>query len=136
MENNDTSFLGRGWSFPPEFTASGEDVMMVAGPEDVKQSLEILLGTRLEERILREEYGSNLHEFVFAEINTGLINRLRNMIEEAILYGEPRIRLNEVELDTDEQREGLLLIKVDYTIPNSNSRFNMVYPFYIQEGNF
>jgi phage baseplate assembly protein W len=133
MTDQNPSFLGTGWSFPPEFTNGGRNVATVSGAEDVRQSLEILLGTRLEERILQEEYGSNLRDFVFGELNAGVVNSLRNMIAEAVLYNEPRVELNSVDLETDEEREGLVLIKLDYTIPASNTRFNMVYPFYLQE---
>lgn len=129
----DTSFLGTGWSFPPEFTEGGQEVFLVSGAEDVRQSLEILLGTRLNERILAEDYGSSLRDLVFEEANAALVNQLRNIITEAILYNEPRVELNSVELNTDDELEGLLLIKIDYTIPTSNTRFNMVYPFYLEE---
>lgn len=133
MENSDTAFLGTGWSFPPEFTAGGREVLLVSGAEDIHQSLEILFGTRLFERILQEEYGSHLHDFVFEEISSGLLNRLQSALAEAILYHEPRVELNGLELEQDDQQDGLLYILLDYSIPASNTRFNMVYPFYIQE---
>ena len=49
----DASFLGRGWSFPPEFGPGGAEVAMVAGEEDIAQSLSILFGTALGERVMR-----------------------------------------------------------------------------------
>ena len=106
---------------------------MASGAEDIQQSLEILFGTRLGERIMQEEFGSSLNDFIFEEISPGLLNRLRSMISEAVLYYEPRIKLNRVDLNTDDQQQGLLWIKLDYTIPASNSRYNLVYPFYLQE---
>lgn len=136
MENKEQAFLGTGWSFPPEFHDQGKEIQMVSGATDVQQSLEILLGTRLNERILQEEFGSNLHDFTFAEINAGIINLLRTAVNEAILYHELRVEVNSIELNLDEQRSGLLWIQLDYSIPASNSRFNMVYPFYLEEANF
>lgn len=136
MENKEQAFLGTGWSFPPTFYEGGKEVQMVSGATDVQQSLEILLGTRLNERILQEEFGSNLHDFTFAEINEGITNLLRTAVNEAILYHELRVEVNSIELNLDEQRNGLLWIQLDYSIPASNSRFNMVYPFYLEEANF
>lgn len=133
MSLKNDSFLGTGWNFPPEFTNSGREVVMVSGADDVQQSLEILLGTRLEERILQEEFGCNLDQFVFEGMNSGLTNQLRNMITEAILYHEPRVKLNNVVLNLDNDHSGLLWIELDYTLPSSNTRFNMVYPFYLEE---
>jgi phage baseplate assembly protein W len=49
IENN--SFLGRGWSFPPSFDDTCMDVKMLNGAEDIESSLQILLSTRLGERI-------------------------------------------------------------------------------------
>lgn len=133
MKNDNTAFLGVGWSFPPEFSESGRNLVTVSGEEDVRQSLQILLGTRLNERILQEEYGSSLHDFVFEEAGADFLNQVRSMLAEAILYHEPRVDINGIQLEQDETEAGLLYIVLDYSIPASNTRFNMVYPFYIRE---
>jgi phage baseplate assembly protein W len=129
-----TSFLGQGWAFPPEFTSGGRDVVMAADVEDIKQSLEILFRTRLNERIMQEDYGCSLDEFMFEETGSETLNRMEYMIKDAILYHEARIELNSLQFDLDRATEGLLLIQLDFTVPASNSRYNMVYPFYLQEG--
>lgn len=132
--DNAAPFLGQGWAFPPEFTSGGSDVAMVADIEDIKQSLEILFGTRLNERIMQEDYGCNLDEFMFEETSSETLNRLEYIIKEAILYHEVRIEMNNLQFNLDREREGLLLIQLDFTVPSSNSRYNMVYPFYLNEG--
>ena len=132
MANND-SFLGTGWSFPPSFSASGSDVHVVSGKEDIEQSLAILLSTQRDERVMQEDFGCNLNEFLFGEISQGLIGRIRSLIEDAILHHESRIVLNSIEASESGAEAGLLLISIDYTIRATNSRYNMVYPFYINE---
>lgn len=129
----DQSFLGTGWSFPPTFTQDGAAVEMVSGPEDIQQSLHILLSTSLGERIMQEEFGCDLHSVLFAEIDQGLINSLTSIVTDAILYHEPRIALDELDILESSAEPGLLLIQIDYTIRGTNSRFNLVYPFYINE---
>ena len=133
--NDTVSFLGTGWAFPPEFSAGGRDVAMSADIEDIQQSLEILFGTRLGERIMQEDYGSSLSDFQFEEISAAVLNRMQTMITEAVLFHEPRIELHQITIDRDGEREGLLLISLDFSVPATNSRFNMVYPFYLMEGN-
>ena len=133
--NDTVSFLGTGWAFPPEFSAGGRDVAMSADIEDIQQSLEILFGTRLGERIMQEDYGSSLSDFQFEEISAAELNRMQTMITEAVLFHEPRIELHQITIDRDGEREGLLLISLDFSVPATNSRFNMVYPFYLMEGN-
>jgi phage baseplate assembly protein W len=129
----DQSFLGTGWSFPPTFGAGGGAVEMVSGVDDIRQSLEILLATRLGERVMQDEFGCDLATVLFEEIDQGLINTLTGMISDAILYHEPRIELDRLDISEDQAAEGLLLISLDYTVRNTNSRFNLVYPFYLNE---
>lgn len=129
------TYIGKGWHFPPRFSLGGKEVQMSTGVQGIKESLEILFGTRLHERIMREDYGASLVDYQFEGISPGLITRLKNTIEQAILRYEVRINLNEVVIKTDHLYEGFLNIYIDFTMPESNSRYNMVYPFYLTEGN-
>lgn len=131
-----SSFLGTGWRFPPSFTRNGNDVLMVSGPEDIHQSLDILLSTRLGERVMLENYGCDLSDFIFEEVDQGLASNLTQRIEKAITRHERRIILESVRLDRSDEMSGLLLIHINYTIRNTNSRYNMVYPFYIDEATY
>ena len=128
-----TSFLGTGWGFPPTFGPGGVEVQTVSDVEDVEQSLMILLQTRRGERVMQDDFGCDLSEFLFGEISQGLIGRMRSVIADAILHHEPRITLNGIELSEGGSVDGLLLIRIDYTVRATNSRYNMVYPFYLNE---
>jgi len=130
---SDPSFLGTGWSFPPTFTARGANVELVSGPEDIHQSLQILLSTQLGERVMQDEFGCDLNSLLFEEIDQSLVNTITRMITDAILYHEPRINLENLDVSESEARQGLLLISLEYSVRSTNSRFNMVYPFYINE---
>jgi uncharacterized protein len=126
-------YLGRGWAFPPEFGPNGSDVATVAGEEDIEQSLSILFGTALGERVMREDFGCDLFRYMFEEVDQALLTSIREAVSDAILYHETRIRLDEVDVEGDGQTPGLILIAVRYTVRANNSRFNMVYPFYLTE---
>lgn len=130
---DDRSFLGTGWSFPPAFTQNGLDVEVVSGHEDIHQSLQILLSTQLGERVMNDEFGCDLSTFLFEDVDQGLINSLTSVISDAILYHEPRITMNRLDINESGSVQGLLLISIDYTTRSTNSRYNMVYPFYINE---
>jgi phage baseplate assembly protein W len=129
----ENAFLGTGWSFPPSFTERGGEVHVVSGSEDIEQSLAILLATRRGERVMQDEFGCDLSEFLFGEITDSLVGRLRDFIGDAILHHEPRVTLNSIEVEQSRTTSGLLLIQIDYTVRATNSRFNMVYPFYLHE---
>jgi phage baseplate assembly protein W len=130
---NDASFLGTGWSFPPTFTEGGADVATVFDAEDIHQSLQILFATSLGERVMQDDYGCDLSRFLFEEIDRSLINSLTGLVSDAILFHEPRIALNNLQISDAEAEAGLLLIQIAYTIRTTNSRYNMVYPFYLRE---
>lgn len=107
---------------------------MVSEEEDVVQSLNILLGTRPGERVMQPRFGCNLDVMLFEPITTTLIAFVKELIENAILYFEPRIELDSININTVEVHDGLILIELNYTIRSTNSRFNFVYPFYLNEG--
>ena len=128
-----TSFLGRGWAFPPSFSEKGEHVAMVADEEDIQQSLALLFGSRRGERLMQESYGAALQEWLYAEVDPELFSSMSLAIEEAVLLHEPRIELLDLAISVHPKIDGALLIRLDYQIPTTNSRFNMVFPFYLQE---
>ncbi len=129
------SFLGRGWAFPPSFTAGGAEVETVAGAEDIHQSLRILLATQPGERVMQEHFGCALASVLFEEIDQGLINSLTRLVTDAVLYHEPRIDLDRVDVEPSGAGAdpASLLISIHYTVRGTNSRYNMVYPFYLTE---
>jgi len=130
----DNAFLGRGWGFPPTFDKASKSVGMLEEEADIESSLEILLSTRLGERIMQPNYGCNLDDMVFEAMNLTMLTYLKDLVENAILYFEPRIDLDAVRIDTARDLEGMLVIIVNYTIRTTNSRFNFVFPFYKNEG--
>jgi uncharacterized protein len=129
------SFLGRGWGFPPEFNRATKAVNMLDDEADIKSSLEILLSTRLGERVMVPDYGCNLDELLFKPLTLTLKTFVIDLIKTAILYYEPRIDINKIAIDPTDELEGVLLINLEYTVRATNSRKNMVYPFYKAEGN-
>jgi uncharacterized protein len=128
-----SSFYGVGWAFPPAFDNNIGRVEMVEDMVDIQQSLQILLSTRPGERIMQPTYGCNLEELLFEPLTTTFKTYIKQLIQTAILYHEPRIKLNNVDLSESIDTEGLVLIKIDYTVSSNNSRYNYVYPFYKNE---
>lgn len=128
------SFIGRGWSFPPEFDKEVKQVKMLMDEEDIRSSLEILLTTRLGERVMLPGYGCNLDELLFKPLNLSLKTYVIDLIKTAILYHEPRIEVNKIAIDSTNELNEELLINIDYTVRTTNSRKNMVFPFYKVEG--
>lgn len=126
------TFLGTGWSFPPSFDRKLKSVELVSDQTDINQSLEILLSTKLGERIMLPKYGCDLSDLVFESMNTTFETYITDLVRTAILYHEPRIDMESLEFEND-QNEGKLLIIVNFKIRITNSRSNFVFPFYRNE---
>jgi phage baseplate assembly protein W len=133
-QTDDRSFLGRGWSFPPAFDAALSGVQMLEHEADVASSLHVLLSTAQGERTMVPQYGCNLDELVFENLDTRMKTLMADKIESAILYHEARIDLESVKVDDADGLEGVVVIGVTYRVRATNSRFNFVFPFYRQEG--
>jgi phage baseplate assembly protein W len=128
------SFLGTGWSFPPQFDKSDSKTRMLKDEADIQSSLEILLSTRQGERVMLPDYGCDLHELVFEPLTTTFKTYIADLIRTAILYYEPRIEVEKIDLNDTGELEGRILITITYKVRATNSRFNFVYPFYKNEG--
>jgi phage baseplate assembly protein W len=136
MDTTANSFLGTGWSFPPEFNKDSRNVVMVSSVEDIEQSLNILLSTTLGERVMQPKYGCDLSSYVFEALNSSVIGYIKDRVKNAILYYEPRIIADKIDVTADgsfDLIEGRFIISIDYTIPETNSRFNYVYDYYKNE---
>jgi len=131
---NENSFLGSGWSFPPRFDRRSGTVSLVSGEEDIRESLHVLLSTKPNERVMQSAYGCGLSALVFENLDASSITLIKDTIRRAVIFFESRIDLEQIDIDESSAHEGMLLINLTYTIRTTNTRTNMVYPFYFQEG--
>jgi uncharacterized protein len=126
------AFLGRGWAFPVAASARG-DIAMAEYEEDIREAIRIILATDPGERVMRPDFGAGLRALLFEPINTGTLALARHRVEQALVLWEPRIDSVGVEVTADPKR-GLLDIEVRYRVRRTNTFYNLVYPFYLQEG--
>ncbi|MBI3509750.1 MAG: GPW/gp25 family protein [Bacteroidetes bacterium] len=127
------SFLGQGWSFPPTFISGTNTIALVKAEEDIQQSLYILLSTTLGERVMLADFGADLHNQIFEPMDAGFRPFVTAIIRKAIILYEARVDLDSVDV-LIEPLEGKVEITVNFTIISNNTRSNIVYPYYINEG--
>lgn len=128
-----SDLLGRGWRYPVQLDDHNE-IALAAGEEDIQQAIWIILSTALGERLMRPDFGCGIHDLVFAPNNTGTAGLARFYVEDALVRWEPRIDLEGVEVQADPTEPELLLISVSYQVRTTDSRYNLVYPFYLTRG--
>lgn len=128
---NKKDFLGRGWSFPPRFSDTG--LVMVSAEEDIRESLLVLLSTVPGERVMQPAYGCGLKIHVFDHVNETMFAVIRDVVSKAILFFEPRVIVERIDISFEEKLDGKLNIHIQYLVRSTNNRYNLVYPFYFSE---
>jgi len=132
-----TDIVGRGWAFPPHMDENGR-IALVKDFDEITQSIHIILGTAIGERMMRPTFGSRLHELVFEPINAETLALARQYVEDALTIWEPRIRIIEIDVLDPFQTHpnyrwmpGCLQIEIQYEIKATADQRSLVYPFYL-----
>lgn len=130
----DSAFLGTGVKFPPQVDPSTGRFVTVSGAESVKESVYLILMTQRGERWLEPNFGSGLMSYTFMDTSVTMLSIMANDLRAVILEQEPRIDDVQVEVEPNE-RDGSLLVNIQYRISGTNARDNMVFPFYLNAVN-
>lgn len=133
-EKGNRSFLGVGWQFPPEIDRSSSGFSMVGEELDIEESIMIILSTKPGERIMKPNFGCGIHSLVFEELDAHLLTLIKDRISNSLLEFESRISVERIDVSSPDSLEGRLDVHIDYTIRSTNTRKNIVYPFYLREG--
>lgn len=125
-------FLGSGWKFPIGLNDDGSFELAIED-EDIKEAILIILNTSPGERVMRPEFGCGIHNHVFSVINNSNLKLIEEEVEKALILFEPRITIENFLVAVDGNEGSKLLINIEYSVKSSNSRHNLVYPFYLTE---
>ena len=126
-------FIGRGWSFPVRPGPKGQ-LTFADGEEKIRQSIWIILSTAPGERQMRPDFGCGIHDLVFQPNTAALRGLVKQRVHETLVRYEPRIDVTDVRVDMPAEARNYLLIRIDYRIRSNNAFYNLVYPFFINEG--
>jgi uncharacterized protein len=123
-------FLGAGWSFPIE--VEGGSVRAAAYEESIRQSVWIILGTSLGERVMNPEFGCGIHDLVFKPYTATTRGLISYEVQHALRTWEPRIESVDVRVRNRGVAGEVVEIDIEYVVIATNSRQNLVYPFYLE----
>lgn len=126
------NFLGVGWDVAVEVDGQ-QKIKLAQYEESIRQSIWIILSTSPGERLMRPTFGSNLQDLVFRVNNAGLAGAAVTAVRTALTRWEPRIALLDVYAFNDESDPTVLHIDINYQVLATNSRHNLVYPFYLEQ---
>lgn len=126
-------FLGTGWSFPVEPDHRG-DVACSDAEGDIQEAIRIILGTAKGERVMRPEFGCDIHDHVYAAATPETLNLVESSVREALVRWEPRIDVEAITATPSDDDPNEIRIEIEYRVRTTNSLSNLVYPFYLTEG--
>ena len=126
-------FRGGGWDFPVRPGPDG--ALPLVGQEDaVRRAIRLILATAPGERLMRPDFGCGIHDLVFQADTAELRGAVGDKVRAALVKWEPRIDVIAVRADASADDPAVLLIRIDYRMRSNNAFFNLVYPFFLQEG--
>ena len=126
---NTHDLIGAGWRFPVAWDGRGR-IALSSGEDEIGEAIVIILSTPIGYRIMRPQFGSRLHELVFAPINTSTMTTAEHYVAEALGYWEPRIDVLQVRAERYPHTQGVLLITIHYRLRATYDERTLVYPFY------
>ena len=125
------SFLGRGWRFPVNVSGTG-GIDMSEENESIEQAIRMILGTAVGERVMRPQFGCEIHNYVFHPNDASTASVVSYYVKESIQKWEPRVQEVRVRSYPAPDSENTMLIDIEYEVRSTNSLENMVYPFYLR----
>lgn len=130
---DERAFLGAGMKFPPQIDPGTGRFALSSGAQNVKESVYIILMTNRGERWLDPDFGSDIMRYTFMDTSLTMLNLLASDLRTLLMEQEPRI--SDVTVDIDpEVKDGCMLVNVAYTVADTNTRDNLVFPFYLNAG--
>ena len=136
MDNGDygKEFLGLGFGFPVKTDPVTGRFLTASYEEDIKQAIYIFLLTRKGERLMRPDFGCGIYDYAFETMDYGTLSRMEKSVYRDLVTWEPRIKDIQVTVNQDGADSGRLNIHISYVVRSTNNPYNLVYPFYINEG--
>jgi phage baseplate assembly protein W len=125
-----TDIVGSGWRFPVGVDERRGGIALARNHDEIEQAIQIILSTPLGYRVMRPEFGSRIHELIFAPINASTATTVNHYVEESLGYWEPRIEVLDIDTTPDPDRPSCLLITISYRVKASHDERALVYPFY------
>ena len=134
MSDDVNAFLGRGFRFPIQVDEITGQMQTSSYEDDIKEAIYIILMTRKGERVMKPEFGCGVHDYAFATMDYTTLSLMEREVRDALTIWEPRITDLQVNIVQDDERDGCVLIDISYVVRSTNNPYNLVFPFYMNEG--
>ena len=127
-----SKIVGSGFAFPMELDSSGSTAI-TSDEENIRQSMILILGTAPGERLLRPKFGCAIHDILFEPNTLVTASKIEYEVKKSLQEFEPRVGDIEVHAMPDESEPSRMNVSISYTIRKTNTKANLVYPFYLRK---
>ena len=107
---------------------AGGSIEMVEEEESVRQSIFLLLATMPGERVMRPEYGCDLHRLVFSPNDDTTAGLAQHYVGQALARWEPRIQILHLDALRTEDDPGRLDIHLEYRVRATQRTERLLFP--------
>jgi phage baseplate assembly protein W len=109
--------------------SAGGGIEMVEEEDSVRQAIQLLLASVPGERVMRQEYGCDLHRLVFSPNDDTTAGLAKHYVERALARWEPRIQILRLDALRVEEDPGRLDIHLEYRVRASQRTERLAFPF-------
>ena len=119
--NDPGKLFGRGISFPPRVGIDGR-IAWSSGPQNIRESIKVILLTELGERLMIQQFGCGLQQYLFDPNTVSTRRLIEETVVHALVNWEPRVELESVTVEEDHENASAAVITIAYRlIPNRAS---------------
>jgi hypothetical protein len=113
--------FGRGISFPPRLGTDGR-LAWSAGAQNIRESIQVILLTEQQERLMMPEFGGGLKSFLFRPNTTSTYRLIQDRITRALARWEPRISVESVTVEPHPEDDQAALVSIYYKLVATQAR--------------
>jgi uncharacterized protein len=110
-------------------------IAMVEENASVRQAILLLISTRLGERVMRPQYGCQIHSLIFAPNDDTTAGLAIHFVRQALDRWEPRIDVLELDAGCNPEHAELLDIFLEYRVKPTQWRERLQFSFHLSGGN-
>lgn len=106
---------GRSIGFPPRIDSNGH-LTWSEGPQNIRESIKIILLTEAGERLMLSDFGAGLKQFLYAPNTVETRRLLEDRITLTLEQWEPRILLQNVNAEQDPDHPQHAIVTITYQL--------------------
>ncbi len=109
-------------------------IAMVDDRDSVRQAILLLLSTIPGERVMRPEYGCQLHRLVFSPNDETTAGLAIHYVRQALNLWEPRIDILRIDAERNAEKPEQLIISLEYQIRATRQTDAAIFSFSLSGG--